>query len=215
MQRADGRAQGHLALADLEQLPHALARSPAWASAVRRVEPRQASGPAVRNARPTSVQRGENTAAARPAPSRAKAPSFSVKDIDGAEVSTQTQQGRISVIYFWGTWCVPCRNYSPLISGLAETFAADPVDILAPAIRSKPDRAAEMIREKGYRQRLLVNADEMARAFRVRVYPTIYVLDAQGGVVATESPTKGESPEAMIKRIEQLVRDELERMGDG
>lgn len=181
----------------------------------RKVEPRPASGPVTRNARPTGVQRGENAPTARPAPSRAKAPTFSVKDGDGAEVSTQTQSGRISVIYFWGTWCVPCRNYSPLVSGLAEKFAGEPVDVLAPAIRSNPERAGGAIREKGYRQRLLVGADEMARDFRVRVYPTIYVLDAEGGVIATESPTRGDSPEEMVQRVEQLVRDELARMDDG
>ncbi|MFI4898377.1 MAG: TlpA family protein disulfide reductase [Phycisphaerales bacterium JB059] len=180
----------------------------------REIEPR--TSPVVnRVARPTNVTRTENAEVAKPTPKRTKAPSFSVKDASGAEVSNQTQEGRVSVIYFWGTWCVPCRNYSPLISGLAETFAEEPVDILAPAVRSDPGKARQAIREKGYRQRLLVEADEMARAFRVRIYPTVFVIDAEGGIVATEAPTRGETPEEMVKRIEQLVRDELARMGDG
>lgn len=180
----------------------------------REVEPR--TSPVVnRTARPSNVTRTENAEVAKPAPARTKAPAFSVKDASGAEVTNETQKGRVSVIYFWGTWCVPCRNYSPLISGLAETFAEEPVDILAPVVRSDPGKARQAVREKGYRQRLLVDADAMARAFRVRIYPTVFVIDAEGGIVATESPARGESPEKMIERVEQLVRDELARMGDG
>ena len=178
----------------------------------RKIEPRAAGGPARPTIKAGSVRRGENVQSASRAAPRPKAPSFSVPDSSGATVSNETQAGRVSVIYFWGTWCVPCRNYSPLVSGLAEVFSGEGVDILAPAIRSDAGRAEAYITGNNYRQRLLVEADDMAKAFRVRVYPTIYVLDEMGGIVATESPTKGESAQELIKRVESLVRDELTRI---
>ena len=181
----------------------------------KKIEPRAAGGVPKRSVRPSAVDRGENASLASRTPSREKAPSFSVLDASGATVSNETQAGRVSVIYFWGTWCVPCRAYSPLISGLAETFAGQNVDILAPAVRSSATKAKASVREKAYKHRLLVDADTMARSFRVRVYPTIFVIDETGGVVATETPSKDETPEQLIERVEQLVRDELTRIGEG
>ncbi len=181
----------------------------------KKIEPRAAGGVPKRNLRPTAVERGENASVVSKTPSRDKAPSFSVLDASGTTVSNETQAGRVSVIYFWGTWCVPCRAYSPLISGLAETFAGQDVDILAPAVRSGPAKAKAFMKEKAYTHRLLVDADTMARSFRVRVYPTIFVIDETGGIVATETPSKDETPEQLIERIEQLVRDELTRIGEG
>ena len=62
---------------------------------------------------------------------------------------------------------------------------------------------------------LLVDADTMARGFRVRVYPTIFVVDETGGIVATETHSTDETPEQLIERVKQLVRDELTRIGEG
>ncbi len=182
----------------------------------KKIEPRTATGPVRTGVKGAGVRRGENVKATPRPPSRARAASFSVEDASGETVSNETQQGRISVIFFWGTWSVPSRDYAPLISGLAETFAGEAVDVLAPVVRSDPGKAKAMINSNAYRQRLLVDADAMARSFRVRVYPTIFILDAQGGVVATETPAKGsDTPEQVIERVEQLVRDELARTNDG
>jgi len=43
------------------------------------------------------------------------APAFALKDLDGSPVSLSGLKGHPTLITFWATWCVPCRDELPLI----------------------------------------------------------------------------------------------------
>jgi cytochrome c biogenesis protein CcmG/thiol:disulfide interchange protein DsbE len=43
------------------------------------------------------------------------APDFHATTFDGREISLADYKGRVLVINFWATWCVPCREELPLL----------------------------------------------------------------------------------------------------
>jgi cytochrome c biogenesis protein CcmG/thiol:disulfide interchange protein DsbE len=43
------------------------------------------------------------------------APAFTLKDVDGRQVSLAQLKGKPVLINFWATWCTPCRDELPLI----------------------------------------------------------------------------------------------------
>ena len=44
------------------------------------------------------------------------APPLTLHALDGAEISTDSLRGKVVILHFWATWCVPCREEMPLLS---------------------------------------------------------------------------------------------------
>lgn len=163
---------------------------------------------------------------AEPEPARTmydEAPDFVMATADGEVVSKSTLAGQVSVFYFWGTWCVPCRAFSPLVSDLVETFEDEPVGVYGAAVRERNAQApADYLAEKSYRHTLLlgepdsgrVGADSAARAFKVRVYPSIVVVGAEGELVGFWRAGGGKSPEEIVGEVSSAVRTYLDENED-
>jgi len=163
-------------------------------------------------AAPGRITKQENAApvTAKPTPVRRPAPMFAFTDEGGAAIDNTSQMGRVSVLYFWGTWCVPCRTVSPEISKIAERFGGQDVDVFGVAVRERdPDAARSYVADKDYKHRLVLGADISAGAFRVRVYPTVVVIDKSGRIAYAGSPGRERSATDLAGEVAAAVQDAL------
>lgn len=61
---------------------------------------------------------------------RKKAPAFELKNAAGELVKLSDFQGKIVLIDFWATWCLPCKASMPWMNELAAKYKAEGVEIL-------------------------------------------------------------------------------------
>ncbi len=74
----------------------------------------------------------------RPELARARmAPPFSVATLDGQRMSMDDLQGKVVLLDFWATWCVPCREALPHIRQVAKKFQGEPLVILSVSLDSE------------------------------------------------------------------------------
>jgi len=55
------------------------------------------------------------------------APKFTLKDLDGNVVSLNDLKGKVIVIDFWSTWCVPCKKSFPAMQLAVNAYKNDPL----------------------------------------------------------------------------------------
>lgn len=79
------------------------------------------------------------------------APRLELVDLDGRAGGLEDHRGRIVVVNFWATWCLPCREEMPILASLQERYAERGVQVIgvstdAPADRDKVARLARRLR---------------------------------------------------------------------
>jgi thiol-disulfide isomerase/thioredoxin len=111
------------------------------------------------------------------------APDFTLKNPEGEDVTLSTLRGNVVLLDFWGTWCIPCKKASPGLQAISEKFKDDPFKLYGLAVRERNDEhPINYMKENNYTYGLLLKADEVARTYRVRVYPSYFVIGKAGEI---------------------------------
>ncbi|MFK7883316.1 MAG: TlpA disulfide reductase family protein [Phycisphaerales bacterium] len=175
--------------------------------------------PATKTANPNRIKKEGTQTTRKPTtrptpaePTSRPAAMYSFTDEAGTAIDNNSQIGRVTVLYYWGTWCVPCREVSPEISKIAERFANQNVDVFGLAIRERdPQAARDYMSEKNYQHRLVMGAESTVGAFRIRVYPTVVVIDAEGNFAYKGAPSKVRSAEQLAGEIADAIQTALDQ----
>ena len=66
---------------------------------------------------------------------------LSLKDLAGVEQRLSAYRGRIVVLNFWATWCVPCKEEMPDLAAIQNEYAAFGLQVVGAAADQISDRA--------------------------------------------------------------------------
>jgi thiol-disulfide isomerase/thioredoxin len=64
-----------------------------------------------------------------------------LKDLSGIEQSLSSLKGRIVILNFWATYCVPCRKEMPDLAAIQNEYAAFGVQVIGASADEMEDRA--------------------------------------------------------------------------
>jgi peroxiredoxin len=108
------------------------------------------------------------------------APDFSLDDLSGERIRLADQRGKVVLVNFWATWCGPCRLEMPAFQARAERFASQ-LAVLAVNFDETAGQVQDFVDEFGLTFPVLLDPGAKVQdLYRVRGYPTTYVVDAEG-----------------------------------
>ena len=114
-----------------------------------------------------------------------KAPNFSWKDTTGQSVDFDGYRGKVTLVNFWATWCVPCKRELPDLVALSKDMAGKDVKILGIAT-DRGDATAEVatfVAEHGIPYQNVVSTEELEEAFgNVGAIPTSFLIGRDGKI---------------------------------
>jgi len=111
------------------------------------------------------------------------APAFTVKTIEGKEVSFDDLAGKVVLIDFWATWCGPCREALPHVKEIAHKFAGQPLVVMSISLDTDDAKWRDFViknemtwvqtRDNGFE-------GKVATMFGVHAIPATFTIDADG-----------------------------------
>ena len=110
------------------------------------------------------------------------APDFTLLDLENRPLRLSEVKGKVVLLDFWGTWCVPCRAELPNLELLHRDFKDKGLLVLGVDTEEPKDQTAFM--EKfGYTFRFLVDPNEKVKnLYAVGGIPATVLIDKDGNI---------------------------------
>jgi peroxiredoxin len=112
----------------------------------------------------------------------APAPELTARLLDRvATVRLSSNVGKVTIVNFWATWCVPCREEMPAIQAYFDKHKSQGLEVLAISM-DDPD-ALDRVRKAaaGFTFPVALKADADFRGFgRIWRMPSTFVIDRDG-----------------------------------
>ncbi|MDB5296658.1 MAG: thiol-disulfide isomerase-like thioredoxin [Phycisphaerales bacterium] len=114
------------------------------------------------------------------------APEIKVTTLDGKPFALSDLKGKVVVLDFWATWCVPCVQAMPHLQEMSQRKAL--VDaglvVLAVNLQEEPDRVRKFLDDKKLTFPVVIDDDKtkIAEAYRVEPVPVTVVIGRDGNI---------------------------------
>jgi thiol-disulfide isomerase/thioredoxin len=111
------------------------------------------------------------------------APDFTLKTLDGREITLSKLKGKVVLLDFWATWCAPCRESIPHLIQLHKTYGEKGLEVVGMNVdRGDTDTVARFVKSMDIPYPIVVTPEEVSRNFGVTGLPTAVLVDKEGKI---------------------------------
>jgi thiol-disulfide isomerase/thioredoxin len=154
----------------------------------------------------------------------ATAPEFTIRDLDGRELSSASWRGKVVILNFWATWCPPCRAEIPDLVALQDKYRDRLVVIGISEDEAPPEVVKQFAARHNVNYPIVMMTAQLEKMFPgVSALPTSFILDRESRIVqkhvgmltakTTEYETRalaGLPVNASIEEVDQTQRLKLD-----
>lgn len=141
-----------------------------------------------------------------------RAPAFTLKTLDGKEVSLESLRGKAVLLDFWASWCANCIAELPHLRATIKKFAGKPLAVLAVSLDDTREEVESILKHHEYPA---MHAWDPAGSenpvgvlYNVQELPTWYLIDADG-VIRARDPFG----DKLEKSLQEVLSGEGARIG--
>jgi thiol:disulfide interchange protein DsbD len=105
-------------------------------------------------------------------------------NLDGSPLDVSSLQGKVTVVNFWATWCVPCIREIPSFNKVHEELGAKGVKVVG--VSMDEDGAPivqKFLKDYPMQYAVAIGSETLNDSFQVEQLPTTVIFDHSGRVV--------------------------------
>jgi len=118
----------------------------------------------------------------------------------------ENYRGKVVVLDFWASWCVPCRHSFPWMNQMQQKYAGDGLVIIGVNMDANADDAAAFLHE--FPAEFVIVPDsrgELATQFAIEAMPSSFVIDREGNVVISHLGFQSRKTDEYESNIKQVL----------
>ena len=140
------------------------------------------------------------------------APDLAFSSPDGKVIPLSSLRGKMVLVDFWASWCLPCRMENPNVVKVYQQYKdanfteGKGFTIYSVSLDTKQSRWTDAIQEDGLVWENHVSDlkgwySDAAKIYQISAIPTNFLLNGDGVIIARD--LRAETLESMIKSLEQ------------
>ena len=138
-------------------------------------------------------------------------PDLSLKTLEGQTVNARSiaQEGKITVISFWATWCAPCQkeltNVAAKYDDWQKNYAVEVVAVTIDNQQGLP-KVKPLVAQKRWKYTIYSDANsQLLQQLGSQTVPFTVVVDAKGNIAYTHSGYKEGDEIELEKKLAELA----------
>ena len=141
-----------------------------------------------------------------------KFPSAQLKDLNGKPVKTDefVNDGKITIVSFWATWCTPCQRELDIYSEVYEEWTKKyGIEVIAITIDNSRQltKVKPLVAQKQWQFTILSDSNqELMKLMNFSFVPQTFILDKEGNIVFDHSGFKPGDEYEMEDIFEDLIK---------
>ncbi len=115
------------------------------------------------------------------ADARRLAPSLTLTDARDAPVQLADLRGRVVLVDFFASWCIPCRKSFPHVEALYQELHERGLTVLAVNVDERRKQADQFLQSFHYTMPVVFDPEgKAAQAFELKAMPSTVIVDRRG-----------------------------------
>ena len=109
---------------------------------------------------------------------------FSVTTLEGTKISKIDFNGKILVLDFWSSWCVPCQKEGPILSKISKEWEKRNVQFIGVSVWDSKENVEDFIHKNQIRYPNTIDENgQMTVDFGVKGIPEKIIINPDGKII--------------------------------